>query len=752
MSRVRGSWNPPLLAGALVLAPLCAALANETALDGGEAPSFRRDVVAVLSRAGCNRGVCHGNKNGKGGFKLSLRGEDPELDLAALVGDLFGRRVAREDPGLSLIILKPTAQVPHEGGRRFEIGSLEHRILDRWVARGCPPDAAGLPPLARLEVAPREVLLSESEDRFTLRAEAVFADGARRDVTRLAVFESVEELAAAGEDGVVVMPRAGEATLLVRYLGLQETVRIARVAARPGFAWKEVPEASFIDRHVFSRLRALRIEPSALCADGEFARRAYLDLLGLLPPAQEARDFVADRDPEKRLKLVDRLLERPEFADFWALKWSDLLRNEEKVLDRKGVQAFHDWIRRGIESGKPLDRFARELIAARGSTYARPEANFYRALRDPVTRAESAAQLFLGVNIGCAKCHSHPFERWTQDDYYGFAAFFARVRYKVIENRRQDQNDGHEFQGEQVVWLDREGEVVDPRTQKPAAPRFLGAPATEVGERDRLEALADWAASPENPFFARVLANRIWAWLMGRGLVEPVDDFRASNPPSHPELLDALAAELVAGGFDLRRLVRTIMGSRAYQLSAKPTPSNLEDESHFARARVVRLGAEQLLDAFCQVSGGGASFNGYPPGTRAAQIAGVQAARARDRSAAAGDSFLRLFGRPPRLLSCECERSSEPSVAQAFQLLSGELVGGLLEQPENHLAGWLASSLDAREMVEELCWSALSRAPSARELDALAAHIEGAGPDGRRAALEDAFWSILNSKEFLFRH
>jgi hypothetical protein len=712
-----------LVAAAAVVLALSRSAAGE--------PSFSREVMAVLSKAGCNMGTCHGNKSGKGGFKLSLRGQDPALDLEALRSELGGRRADRIAPERSLILLKPTGQAPHEGGVRFAPGSLEHRILRDWLAAGCPGDLDAAPALERLEVSPRERVLFEPENEVALEVFAVFAGGSRRDVRELAVYEPTSPLASAGRDGRVRLERPGETTVLVRYLHAQAPVRLALVPARPEFSWKEPPANNFIDEHVFAKLRLLRIQPSEFSSDAEFLRRLYLDTLGILPSAEEARAFAADTRLDKRSRAIDLVLERPEFADFWALKWSDLLRNEEKVLDRKGVHGFQNWIRRSIAAGKPLDVFA-------------------RAHRDPLTRAESAAQVFLGTRLQCARCHNHPFDRWTQDDYYGWASLFARVEYKILENRRRDTNDQHEFDGEQIVWMPRQGELKDPRSGRPAPPRFLGAEVPELdGDEDRLEQLSRWLSSPDNPLFARVQANRIWYHLMGRGIVEPIDDFRATNPPSHPELLEALAKELIAGGFALRHLARTILRSRAYQLSSGPNETNQDDEAGFSRALVRRLTAEQLLDAQSQVLEAPLELAGYPRGFRAGQLPGVRAAPARDRTLGPGDQFLALFGKPPRLLACECERSGETTLGQAFQLMSGPLINDLLGRPENRLSRLLASGKPSAEIIEELYWAALARAPGAAELRELARHLDES--EDRRAALEDVAWSLINSKEFLLR-
>ncbi|HKS38808.1 MAG TPA: DUF1549 and DUF1553 domain-containing protein [Verrucomicrobiae bacterium] len=720
--------------------------------------SFRNDVAAVLSKAGCNAGACHGNANGKGGLKLSLRGEDPEFDFKALTRDMFGRRVNPENPDHSLLLLKPTTQIAHEGGQRFRQDSDEYRILHDWIADGSRPDPPATPRLERLEVTPAETILLEPATELQLQATAFFSDGSVRDVTKVAVYEAANELAQVSHDGLARRERDGETTILVRYLHTQKPVRLAFVPARPGFLWQDPKPNNYVDEHIFAKLRTLRINPSGPCSDGEFVRRASLDLLGILPTAAEARAFVADGRRDKRARLIDRLLERPEFADFWALKWADLLRAEERLLDRKGIETFYRWIRQGLATNRPLDRFVHELITARGSTYQNPAANFYRAIRDPVARAEAVSQVFLGTRLNCAQCHNHPFDRWTQDDYYDWSGLFARVNYKVLENRRRDDNDSHEFKGEQIVFVANKGDVKNPRTGRPANARFLGKPSvtdreSHIANRDNvpdeLEALADWITSPQNPFFPRSQVNRVWFHLMGRGIVDPIDDFRPTNPASHPALLDALADDFVRQGFDLRHLIRLIMNSRTYQLSALPNDTNRDDDLNFSRAYVRRLTAEQLLDCQSQVTGVPAKFNGYPPGLRAAQLPGALAERKRDQKKTEVDFFLEVFGKPPRLLTCECERSGETTMSQAFQMISGPAINELLKEPENRLERLVASGKSTREVIDELYWSALTRAPTKAELTRASSLLEGASD--RRPALEDLTWALLNAKEFLLR-
>jgi hypothetical protein len=710
--------------------------------------SFRNEVMAVLSRGGCNAGACHGNQNGKNGFKLSLRGQDPDFDLAALTRDTLARRTDRLHPDDSLILLKPTVAVPHEGGMRFAVGSREYDIVRRWIAEGCKDDPPGAPVLQRLDATPRQQVLAEPADQVPLHVTAAFSDGRWRDVTDLAVFEPSNLVVRVGRDGVVHRQALGETTILVRYLDRQAVVQLAFIPDRPGVAWNDPPENNFIDHYVDAKLRTLHMAPSDLCSDPAFLRRAYLDAIGGPPTPEEAHRFLDDVRPDKRARLIDELLDRPEFADFWALKWCDLLRVEEKVLDRKGVRLFHDWIRDGIAEGKPLNEFARELIAARGSTYANPEANFYRALRDPQSRAEATAQVFLGVRLQCAKCHNHPFERWTQTDYHSLAAFFARVDYRIIENNRKDKFDKHEFDGEQVVYQDRMGEAVHPRTGETLPPRFLGADARDLApDADRLQALADWVAAPDNPFFARAQANRVWRELMGRGIVDPDDDFRASNPPVNGPLLDALAKDFADHRFDLRRLVRTIMNSRTFQLSAIPNATNRDDETNFSHALVRPLQAEQLLDALGRATGAPQRFTGVEPGLRACQLPGVKTSS--DKKADDGERFLESFGKPVRSLSCDCERNDDATLDQAFQLLTGPVLDRMLTQPDNRIGRLLAAGKSNEEIVEELYFAALCRPPSAKER-AGALTLIAHGRD-RRRALEDVLWGLVNAKEFLLR-
>ncbi|MDB6034440.1 MAG: hypothetical protein JWM16_4778 [Verrucomicrobiales bacterium] len=713
-----------------------------------ESISFRNDVQAVLSKAGCNAGTCHGNKYGKGAFKLSLRGQDPDLDTLAVRQDSFARRINTFEPEQSLLLLKATTQVPHEGGQRFARNSPEYKILREWIAAGAHDDPAATPKLVKIKVAPTEKVILGPANQVQITATATFSDGSSRDITSLAVYEPANTLVKVSHDGLVQKDQDGETTVLVRYLHIQEPVRLAFVPARPEFKWSAVPENNYIDRHIFSKLRTLRMNPSSLCTDNIYLRRAYLDLLGVLPTEGEAQAFLQDKHRDKRSRLVSQLLERPEYADFWSLKWADLLRNEEKALDRKGIQVFQHWIRQSIAENKPLDQFVHQIVAARGSTYLNPAANFYRAVRDPSQRAESIAQVFLGVRLQCAQCHNHPFDRWSQDDYYNWGTVFSRVSYKVLENKRRDDLDKHEFNGEQVVYAARTGEMNNARTGKPATPRLLGSSAP-VSDQDRLDDLAEWLTSPQNPLFARAQVNRIWYNVMGRGLVDPIDDFRPTNPASHPALLDALTKDFIAHKFDVRYLITLIMNSRAYQLSSEPMTTNSDDEINYSHTLPRRLSAEQLFDSQHQILGVPARFSGYPEGLRAAQLPGGTPVRRAELKASSPEMFLNVFGKPARLLTCECERAGGTTMSQAFQLISGPAVQDLLTTPDNQLGRLLEGKKSHLEIINDLYWRALTRPPSQKEIDAALAHLEKS--KDARSGLEDVTWSLLNAKEFILR-
>jgi hypothetical protein len=515
------------------------------------------------------------------------------------------------------------------------------------------------------------------------------------------------------------------------------SVRITYLEPREGFVWPDPPTANYVDTHTFAKLKQMSIAPSELCEDYEFVRRAYLDCIGRMPTIVEAKAFLADTDANKRDKLIDALVEMPGFADFWALKWADVLRSSRKTIQTKGSYAFQAWLRHRFQQDAPMDAIVRELITADGNTFTNPPANYYRIAKDPQSLAETTAQLFLGVRMQCAKCHNHPFERWSQDDYYGMAAWFARVKTKpepVVGARPPAP-------AAEVVFVSRDGEVTQPRSGKTMKPRYIGVGDADVKPNaDRREALAAWLTSPENPFFAKSVANRVWFHLMGRGIVDPVDDFRDSNPAANDELLDALAKDFVAHKFDLKHLVRTVMKSRTYQLSAQPNESNKDDGKYFSHAVTKLLTAEQLLDAICDLTAVPEKFAGLPPGTRAIQLPDGEV----------NHPFLKAFGQPARELACECERESDGNLAQALQLINGPTVNEKVRNANNRLGKLLAAKATDEEILNELFYAALARAPFGDEKNIALAHV-AKGSD-RRKAWEDVLWAVLNTREFLFRH
>lgn len=760
---------------ALLLVVVIAFAVTATASDSdrespGGVPEFTTDVMPVLSKAGCNLGTCHGNLNGKGGLKLSLRGQDPGLDHQALVLAARGRRVNVAAPELSLLLRKASGGVSHGGGIRFDADSLSYELLSRWLRSGANGPSATSPRLVRLDVHPRQAIVAQPQGELQIQVNATFSDGTSRDVTDTACYELSNLNATVSAAGVVSRGKFGETTLIVRYLHEQRPVPIAFIESRPDFVWNDPQAFNEIDHFVFEKLKRLRINPSTLSSDSVFVRRAYLDAIGRLPSAEESREFVADDRDDKRTRLIDQLLVRPEFADFWALKWADVLRAEEKVLDTKGVEVFHGWIRDNIASGRPLDQFVRDLVTGTGNTYEQPPANYYRANRDPSTRGETTARLFLGTRLQCAKCHNHPFDRWTQVDYYQWSSLFSQIDYELGENKRQDDLDKNEFAGEQTVLVSKADEVRNPATDQVARPKYLGGDVLDdQAMTDRLDAMAEWLTASDNDLFVQSQTNFIWYQLMGLGIVDPIDDFRLTNPPSNPPLMESLAKGFADSGFDIRSLVGKIMKSRTYQLSAEPNETNVNDRTSYSRAYIRRLPAEVILDMQSDLLDSPASFLGYRSGIRAVQIPGVQSKQARRNSPKDGDRFLKTFGKPDRILACDCERSNETTLKQAFVLI-GDGLNDRLADPENRIARLAISTMSDAQVVDELYWAALSRPPSDEELAAALRLIES--PTGERASsvkqlllsmvrnpsnnhrvapLQDLAWALLNAKEFLFR-
>ncbi len=716
---------------------------------------FERDVMAVLSKAGCNSGPCHGNINGKGDFRLSLRGQDAWLDYLAITHELGGRRIDRISPVESLILKKPTAESPHQGGQRFKTGSVEHQILLDWLLSGMPAPNDKTPAVSRLIVAPDKRVLVAPVNQVQLTAIAEFADGTRRDVTRLATYDVSNYVVEVSKSGLVSALAFGEGTVVVRYLQRQVPVSLAFLPDDP-FDWARPDVNNYVDEFIYAKLRSLRLNPQAACSDTQFVRRVHLDLLGLIPTAEEAQSFVADRSANKRERLVDDLLARPEFADHWAQKWCDLLRVEERVLDPHGVEVFHAWIRQCFADGLPLNDFAKQLVEAEGSTYERPPANLYRALRDPLARGEAMARVFLGVRLQCAKCHNHPFDQWTQDDYYSWAACFAQVDYKIVENKRKDGLDKNEFNGEQIVIRNADKSVKNARTDKIATAKLLDEQRQVVSpteKRDTPGMVADWLAE-DNVAFAKAQVNRIWFHLMGRGLVEPVDDFRVTNPASHPKLLEALTREFINADFDVRMIIRRIAASRAYQAGSSTADPTEVQLTNYAVNRITRLSAEQLLDAQCHFLNVSPQFNGFEVGMRAGQLPGVHKINPRRKKPSRDDRFLMVFGKPERLMTCECERTDETTLSQVFMLISDSTMQKRLESNDGPIERLLKDGFAPMEIVSHFYWNALSRAPSVDEtnqIGALLANKDGDIP-ATKMILQDLGWALMNSKEFVFRN
>ncbi len=709
--------------------------------------SFRLDILPLLTRVGCNAGTCHGSPAGKNGFRLSLRGYDPALDHYTLTREFDGRRIIRLFPEQSLILLKATAKMPHEGGRRFPAGSPYYAALRDWIARGAADDSSTAPSVTRLAIAPaqRTIESAEEPEPGPPRVAAHLADGSQRDVTWLTRFsvndESVATIDAAGR---LERKRRGEVTVIAEYANRFATAQVVFHEPDVAFRWSDPPLKSEIDRLVHTQLRRLRIEPSPPASDEVFLRRVFLDVIGRLPAPDEARAFLADTDPEKRSRLIDGLLDRPEFADWWALKWADRLGCNNRFVGHWGAIKYHQWVRSAMAVNMPEDEFARAVLTAGGPNYTIPAAGYWRRLRvggigreiDPLLAAEETSQLFLGVRIQCARCHNHPGERWTQGDFYGLAAFFSRIRFK----------DGpyvnHQYDKENTIYLTDAAPLTHPRTGESMRPTVLdGTPLAADDTTDPREDLARWVTAAENPFFARAAANRIWYHLFGRGIVEPVDDFRISNPPAHPELLDHLAGQFVAHGFDRKQLMRAILNSATYQSASATTSTNADDDKYFSHARTRLLTAEQLLDAISQATGVAEEFPALPTGTRAAQLPDGEYKH----------PFLEAFGRPARAMACECERDPATNLSQALHLVSGRAVHQKLISDSGRAARLAASELTPDQIVDELCLATLSRLPSEAERRVLAESISVPGSD-RRRAVEDALWSLVNLDEFLFQH
>jgi hypothetical protein len=701
---------------------------------------FARDVMPVLASVGCNAGLCHGSAKGKNGFKLSLRGYDADYDYNALVTDLLGRRVNKADPARSLMLLKPTGVVPHEGGKVLQPGTRQYELILQWIKEGVheEPDPSTARP-NRLEVLPAHVDLDLAGRAQRLIVIAHYPDGTSRDVTREAVITSSKDEVAKVTGPVLTGIRRGEAAVLVRYEGNYAAVNVSIMGDRAGFVWKAQPEYNFIDKLVNAKLLKRKTLPGEECTDADFHRRVYLDLTGLIPTAAQAREFLEDKTPsrEKRAALVGKLIGSKEYVATWSNKWADLLQCNRKALGDEAVWSFREWIREAVSQNKPYDQFVYEVITAQGSSLTHPAVNYYRALRDkddagkatPNKMAEDISQTFLGVRFNCNKCHDHPFERWTQKQYYEFGAFFARVAFKPGQRT-----------GEEVVFADyRGGENVYPKTMAVMAPHVPYGEQPDVqAARFRQEAFARWLTSKENPLFARSFVNRVWSYFFSVGIIDPVDDIRASNPPSNPELLDALATEFVKSGFDTQWLIRTIMASRTYQTSVKTNQWNADDHINFSHFIPRRLSAEQMMDCVAIATGTRPRVPGLPDGMRSVYLAD---------GLAEGNEFLKLFGRPKRETACECERSNNLSLAHALSLVNGPMISGAVSEPGNNIAKLVEKEKENRRLIEEIYLSALGRMPT--DVEVKDAGI-GNDPQRRLEEAQDLAWALLNGPAFLF--
>lgn len=709
-----------------------------------ERTTYLRDIAPILNKAGCTSGPCHGAAKGKNGFKLSLRGYDPQFDYEALLYDLSGRRFNRAEPARSLMLAKPAQQVPHGGGLRFEAGSRYYKTIHDWIAQGVPYGDPSKDDVASVSADQKELVMDRPGSTAKLRVIATFKDGRTRDVTREAVVESnvpdVARMSETDSETSVAGERIGEATLLVRYQGKFSTVPVTVLNPKEGFTWSALPQNNYIDQLIDAKLKRLKIQPSPLVDDATFLRRVSLDLTGQIPAPEEVRAFLADATPpkQKRAAMIEKLLARSTYVDHWTVKWGDLLQNSRKFLGEKGAFGFREWIRESVANNKPYDKWVREIILSRGSTYENPAANFYRVSKDPKLSMERTTQVFLGVRMVCAQCHDHPFERWTQNQYYEMSAFFSAVGVRP----------GFEV-GEDIVYDLREDyEMKHPKDSRVMKPQFLvsattasNAPISIPSDQKRREALAQWLTSRNNPFFAKSTANRIWSYFFGKGIIDPVDDIRASNPPSNPALLDALAKDFADHNFDLKYLIRTIVNSRAYQASIETNEWNAPDLYNFSHQSPRRLSAEQLMDGVAAATGARPNFPEVPPETPAAQLPDPHVGK---------EGFLDLFGRPSRESACECERRADLSLPQALNLVNGKTISDAVADPKGRVAKLVLSSASDKAIAEDLYLASLSRLPNASEADTAMKYLSGSG--GRAARAQDLLWALVNSKAFLYNH
>jgi hypothetical protein len=708
--------------------------------------SFRNNVQPILAKTGCSSGACHGAAAGQNGFRLSLRGYDDDGDYLSLTRHAFGRRMIFSDPGRSLMLLKPTGAVPHKGGKRFETDSLEYRILSEWIAAGAPPPQQNEPRIDRIEIFPPSVRL-KLDDTQQLIVQARFTDGHVEDVTRWVKYtDANSSVTQVDETGNVRVMGYGEGAITAWYLSriaiATVTVPYENAVAPEVFAGAK--KRNFIDELVLEKLQSLNLPPSPRASDAEFLRRAFLDTVGVLPTAQEARDFLDGSSSSKRDELIESLLRRAEFADYWAYKWSDLLLVNSDRLRPAAMWSYYNWIHHNVAANTPWDVLVRRIITAKGSTLENGAANFYVLHEDPPAMAETTTQAFLGMSINCARCHNHPMEKWTNDEYFGMANLFARVRAKTGS-----------ADGERLIFAATSGDINQPRRGRPQPPRPLdGKPLPLDSPEDRREHIANWLVSPDNPYFSRAIANRIWANFFGVGLVQPVDDLRVTNPASNEKLLSAAARFLADNKFELKALMRAILQSETYQRSSQALTENAADTRFYSHYYPRRLIAEVLLDAYSQVTGVPTEFvtdlrnanrglgDKYPLGFRAIQLPDTRIA----------SYFLKSFGRPDRERTCECERTSEPTMAQALHIANGDTINQKLVAKGSRIETLLAQKAPAEKILEEAYLSALCRFPTDAEKSKLLKVLEEGGGKDQRILVEDLYWAILSSKEFLFNH
>jgi hypothetical protein len=705
--------------------------------------SFANDVMPILAKAGCNSGACHGSASGKKGFKISLRGYDPANDYVTLTRGTDARRLSLNDPVHSLLVLKPTGQVSHEGGKRFPADGAYAQTLQRWIAEGAESDLASAPRLIGLEVYPAFRTFHRPGLEQQLLVTARYSDGSTRDVTGDARYSSSNETTAdVGEHGLVKMPNKGEAAVMVRYGSQMAVSTIVVLQHDPSFVWTNPPENNYIDRHINDKLRRMEILPSDLTTDTEFLRRVYYDVIGVPPAPADVRAFLAETRADKRAHVIDALLQRTEHAEFWALKWADLLKIRFDLMGDKGTWGMYRWLRDSVASNKPFDRFVREIVAAEGSCAQNPAANYWRVFPDPNEASEATVQVFLGIRLLCAKCHDHPFEKWVQRDYYGMSAFFTQVSRKTGKR-----------QGDLVIFRNESpAQAGHPKTGEILNPKYLDAQTVPVsGQADARKLLADWMTRMDNPFLARATVNRLWSHLFGKGIIDPVDDIRSSNPAVNEPLLDALAKDFVAHDFDVRHILRTMLRSRTYQLSARTSRHNADDTRNFSHALPRRLSAEQLLDTLSRATGVRESFTSRyaGAGTVALPVGGVRAGQLPDKQLTA--ELLELFGRPKGESSCACERHEEASMTQALHLINGQSVSRRLNDPNGRVARLAKTpKITDREIIDTLYLTVVCRPPNADELAIWNKHFAASGD--RLKAGQDLMWVLFNTKEFLFNH